>query len=89
VITEETLDRLTRLCDAATPAPWEHRTEHGASESGDPTDDGQWEVVVAPRHPDIILASELDAEDAEFVCAARAWMADLIDEVRRLRSGAR
>ena len=82
-ITDDELEKLTRLSEQATPWPWVHATEHG--QGGDPAETSEWEVVTPEDHPSVILASEMDVADAEFVVAARRYLPLLIADLRRLR----
>jgi hypothetical protein len=84
-ITPDELDRLGAACAAATPGPWVHFTEHGEPEPGNEPGTGYWEVITQEADAVVILASELEVDDAEFIVVARAYVPLLIDEVRRLQ----
>jgi len=85
-ITHAEVQQLLELCAAATPGPWRHYTER---QEADIPEDGEiyiyWQVVTAVAAPTVILASELDPENADFVVACRRLVPKLLEEVLRLR----
>ena len=87
-VSPEDLDRLQALCSAATAGPWVHITEQDPEPTGEPGT-GFWEVITQDGKPNVILASELEVEDADFVCASRTYMPLLIREIQRLRDDLR
>ena len=87
-VTDEQLLRLIALSQAATPGPWERFTEHEDPEvPDDPADTGEWESIRPSRSRNVVLASEMEVADAEFIVAARELLPVLAAELLRLRAG--
>jgi hypothetical protein len=85
--TNEQLRRLIALSEAAASGPWEHFTEHGTPEvPDDPADTGEWESIRSTGQPNVVLASEMEVADAEFIVAARELLPGLASELLRLRA---
>ncbi len=75
-ITEEELDRLEKLCDAATKGPWTSYIEGRDCESGS--------HFIMTAGDDIELSGATIA-DYDFIAAARQAVPRLIAEIRALR----
>ena len=85
---DDVLAALARLARGATPGPWSHRTERDPDFTGssDPAETGEWEIITGPGPGLLVVASELEVADAEFLVAARTYLPALVAEIRRLRA---
>jgi predicted RNase H-like nuclease (RuvC/YqgF family) len=79
-MTEEELDRLQALADAATPGEWQASTVI----AGMITHDQHGWIAHCPRGS-CKETEQMARQDAAFIAAARAALPRLIAEVRRLR----
>ena len=77
MITQEQLARWRALADAATPGPWEQVTEFG-----------EWWISGPDieRHFVIDTTNGVNAQNADFIAAAREAVPALLAEVERLRA---
>jgi hypothetical protein len=95
-MSEEYLREIQARCEAATPGPWEAWTE----EPGDcvvvsqgyesAPEDGKWICNVGPdgltgAYP-VGVAFNRESEDTEFIAHARTDVAELLEEVERLKA---
>lgn len=76
-MTNDELNRLEALANAATPGPWRHQT---AANADAPDDHG------AVKAGGALLIDDAPDVDCAFVCAARDAVPALVAEVRRLRA---
>lgn len=76
-MTDQELDRIQELCDAATPGPWVSFVEGRDHESGS--------SFIRTAGPDIELSGASEA-DQDFVASARQDVVLLVAEVRQLRA---
>ncbi len=96
-MTDDELDRLDALAQAATPGPWQVRKHPGEFDMvrqaewttcGDP---GHWDCAVTQTVHDVSvshshLSSDRAMRDAAFIAASRTAIPALVAEVRRLRA---
>lgn len=83
-MTEEELDHLRALCDAATPGPWEDGTAMCCPDMGW-VDGPKGKGTICPVYEAAKRTHTLDSNDAAFIAAARTALPALIEEVKRLR----
>lgn len=84
-MTDDELNRLQALCDAATPGPW-WVSDDGLNDVWNGEEEFA-ENLIAPgcvRHGE--APSERIRADQDFIAAARTALPELIAEVRRLRA---
>jgi hypothetical protein len=87
-IPDEVLARLLALSEGATAGPWRRHTEFGNEATYGEPGMGYWEVLTPADTSNVILASELEAADAEFIIAARDLRPRLVEGLLRLRRSA-
>ncbi len=86
-MTDAELSRLSEICEAATPGPWEYDGQH--FEIHAPHSEGYWVIVSeecdAPNDAPVDEFGHQYSPDYAFIAAARTAMPRLLAEMARLR----
>jgi hypothetical protein len=86
-MTDAELSRLSEICEAATPGPWEYDGQH--FEIHAPHNDNYWVIVSeecdAPNDAPVDEFGHQYSPDYAFIAAARTAMPRLLAEVKALR----
>lgn len=76
---DETLRQLVALAKGATPGPWTLATAYAEPETDDPAELEPYFLILSEAEPGVILASDLDRADAEFIVEAWNLLARLAE----------
>jgi hypothetical protein len=84
-MTTEEIERLRRLCEKATPGPWEWYGRSGDAYLVAPKAGGKWIMDDGSAGGEYNPYLKPNDPDAQFIAASREAVPTLLDEVERLR----